>query len=456
MTRTVRQSIGGFVCFLMCTGYVAGLAAEVPSDAFPGASGFGKGSQGGRAGRIFFVTNLEDSGPGSLRQCVESKGPRNCVFRIGGIIELKKPMVVKKDNNSLSILGQTAPGDGILLTTSSKDDTGKLTPFVIKNTNDIVVRHLRVRPQVSNAVPNVDAFTVENSKQVYLDHVSGSWATDENFNAHSNTTNLTVAYSIFGEGLNKHSKCALLGSDPTGPQNITFWRNACVSNRDRNPDNNHFGGSCIEITNNIFFNAASEWGEVFSQFPGGTPIIYSENFFKSGASTVDETFAINWNPINSVADPKIYEHNNKVASPRSKSLVLVAPDTEPYIVSTPPCSQSAPEIGSAEAAYEEVRTKSGAFPRDAVDRRFVEEIGYPEVFGRGSMVTVPGQLPAIKSANPYADEDGDGMADVMEALFGAIVGKTDPWTDGDNNGWSNFDDFMQWLSDERLAGRYPK
>ena len=456
MTRTIRQTIVGFVCLLMGIGYVVGFGAEVPMNAFPGASGFGKGSRGGRAGRIIFVTNLEDSGPGSLRECTESEGPRNCVFRIGGIIELKKPIIVKKDNDSLSILGQTAPGDGILLTINSKDDTAKLTPFLIKNTHDIIVRHLRVRPQVSNTIRNVDAFTVENSKQIYLDHVSGSWATDENFNAHSDTTNLTVAYSIFGEGLNKHSKCALLGSDPSGPQNITFWRNACVSNRDRNPDDNHFGGSCIEITNNIFFNALSEWGEVFSQYPGGTPIIYSENFFKAGASTKDETFAINWNPINSVAKPKIYVHNNKVASPKSKSLVLIAPDTEPYIVSTPPCSQSAPEIGSADAAYEEVRTRSGAFPRDAVDNRFIEEIGLPSVFGRGSMVTTPGQLPTMKSANPYIDEDGDGMADVMEASVGAIVGKADPWIDGDNNGWSNFDDFMQLLSDERIAGRYSK
>src|SRR5690606_32021043 len=116
-----------------------------------------------------------------------------------------------------------------------------------------------------------------NSARVYLDHVSGSWATDENFNAHGDTTELTVAYSIFGEGQDKHSKCVLLGSDPRRPQKITFWRNACISNSDRNPDDNHHGGSCIDIVNNLFFNAKSEWGEIFSQFPGGTPISYVGN-----------------------------------------------------------------------------------------------------------------------------------------------------------------------------------
>ena len=120
-----RLTIVGFVCLLTCIGYVVGLAAEVPLDAFPGASGFGKGARGGRDGRLVFVTNLEDSGPGSLRECAESKGPRNCIFRIGGIIELKTSIAVRKENGSLSILGQTAPGDGVLLTNSSENDAGK-------------------------------------------------------------------------------------------------------------------------------------------------------------------------------------------------------------------------------------------------------------------------------------------------------------------------------------------
>ena len=150
-------------------------------------------------------------------------------------------------------------------------------------------------------MPNVDALTVENSQRVYVDHVSGSWATDENFNAYGQTTELTVAYSIFGEGLRKHSKCALLGSDPTGPQSITFWRNVCVSNNDRNPDNNHYAGSCVDIVDNVFYNAGSEWAEIFTQQPGGTTISLVGNTFKAGPATIQHTYAINWNNIASVA-----------------------------------------------------------------------------------------------------------------------------------------------------------
>lgn len=248
------------------------IAAERQTISFPGADGHGKYSQGGRLGAIIPVTSLADSGPGSLRACAEAQGPRSCIFKVGGIIHLEKPILVLAPNSFLSILGQTAPGGGILITIDDVKEGKIRTPLAVKDAHDVLIRHIRIRPRYPNSVRNVDALTVESSRNVYIDHVSGSWATDENFNSHANTTQLTVAYSLFGEGLNKHSKCALLGSDPRIPQKITFWKNACISNRDRNPDDNHYGGSCIDIINNIFFNAKSEWAEIFSQYPGGTPI----------------------------------------------------------------------------------------------------------------------------------------------------------------------------------------
>ncbi|SDA92796.1 pectate lyase [Sinorhizobium sp. NFACC03] len=423
--------------------------------AFPGAEGFGKTATGGRGGAIVPVTSLGDSGPGTLRACIERSGPRSCVFRISGTIRLKSSLIVNKAASKVSILGQTAPGGGILLTIDQPNTEKRHTPFVIKNAADVVVRHVRVRPRFPSTMRNVDGFTVENSSRVYLDHVSSSWATDENFNAHSTTTDLTVANSIFAEGLNKHSKCALLGSDPKGPQNISFIKNACVSNTDRNPDNNHYAGSCVEIVNNVFYNAGSEWGEVFSQFPGGTPVAYVGNYFKAGPSTNDLSYAINWNEAASVAEPRIYETGNVTWSPPGKSIVAVAPDTQRYMVNAPSCALSTAQLGSAEAAYGQVNLTAGAFPRDAVDVRVIGEIGALGSKGSGKLVNAPGTLPVVADGQPYKDGDGDGMADSAEARFKADSTTSDAWIDGDGNGWSNFDDFMNWLSGERIAGRYP-
>jgi hypothetical protein len=319
-----------------------------------------------------------------------------------------------------------------------------------------VVRHIRIRPRLPNTIKNVHALVIENSQRVYVDHVSVSWATDENISTYSNATDVTIANSILAEGLNKHSKCSLLGADPRTPQNLTFLRNLCLSNRDRNPDNNHYGQSCIEIVNNVFFNAQSEWAEVFAQYPGGTPIAYAGNYFKAGPSTHDLTYAIKAQDAARVADPRIYQEGNVTWAPPTKTIVTVAPDTERFLVSSPPCPLSVSDIAPAAKAYDVVRTKSGAFPRDSLDQAWTKDMGQEGKNGKGRMVTAPGQIPPMQGGAPYKDDDQDGMADSVEAQFGAKPGESDAWATSTPGGPSHFDAFMEWLSQERIAGRYPQ
>src|SRR5438128_11716951 len=108
-------------------------AAQVK--AFPTAEGFGANTIGGRGGRVIEVPNLDDAGPGSFRECAEATGPRTCIFRVGGAIELQSPINVQAANSYLTIAGQTALGDGIQIKNWFLE--------ISYGAHDVIVRHLR-------------------------------------------------------------------------------------------------------------------------------------------------------------------------------------------------------------------------------------------------------------------------------------------------------------------------
>ena len=125
-------------------------ADEPRTPAFPGAEGAGKWARGGRGGRAIVVTNLDDSGPGSLRAALAAKGPRTAVFRVSGTINLKTPLRIVEP--FITVAGQTAPGDGICL---------KNYELQIGATHDVIVRHLRCRPGDKTSKPgDMDALTL--------------------------------------------------------------------------------------------------------------------------------------------------------------------------------------------------------------------------------------------------------------------------------------------------------
>lgn len=123
-------------------------------------------SEGGRGGVVYEVTNLDDSGAGSLREAVEASGPRIVVFRVSGNIELEESLSIR--DPYITIAGQTAPGDGVCLTHQS----------LSIRTDHVIVRYLRVRPSDESG-DEVDAVSVTSGHHIILDHLSTSWSVDE-------------------------------------------------------------------------------------------------------------------------------------------------------------------------------------------------------------------------------------------------------------------------------------
>jgi hypothetical protein len=407
--------------------------------AFPGAEGYGRFAKGGRGGEILFVTTLADTGRGSLRACIEAEGPRVCVFRVSGTIRFEKerPIIF---NPYLTIAGETAPGDGILLTHSGGEDG--LTPLVVKNSHDVVVRHIRVRTDRAgkNRGSN-DSFTIENSERVIFDHVSGSWALDEVYNGHSNNNDLTISRSIFAEGLKDHDKCALLVSDPETTQRISFIRNLCAHNGDRNPDINARPGSCIEIVNNVFYNAAYEFAEVWESY-GGTSVSIVGNHFRAGPSTASGIPAIGRNTIGSTGAAEIYIDDNLIDG----EIQMVSERARPFLVDEPACPLTIDPLPSSEV-LNDVLNQSGARPLDSVDLRIIDDVKNRT----GAIVDKPGEMPILAPGPIVRDRDYDGMPDEWEFEQGMDSTNYNPWDDDDGDGWANLEEYLDYAHQQRLV-----
>jgi pectate lyase len=434
--------------------------------AFPGAEGFGSVTVGGRGGKVIAVTNLNDSGPGSLRAAVDAEGPRIVVFRVSGTIELKSPLRII--NPHITIAGQTAPGEGIAL----RDQHLGIAA------DEVVIRYLRVRLG-DESKTNSDAISGRFFRNIILDHLSASWGTDEVLSLYHNSY-VTIQYCIISEpvGNGRNHKFGAIWGDNYS----TYHHNLFAHNDSRNPRFASGSGN-VDFRNNVIYN----WG--YNSTYGGenlqqnnhkfnfTTVNMVANYYKPGPATrenvrhrivgpstrdgaVDlgkwwvadnivegspEVTADNWLGVE-VSRADIIENLNY-------GLDYRLPEPWPAIAIRP---------YSATEAFENVLARAGASlpKRDTIDARIVEEVrtGTATHGSKGiiSSQADVGGWPELKSLPAPLDSDGDGMPDWWEIQYG--LDPNDPSdSQGDLNGtgYTNVEEYLNG-TDPRVFIDYTK
>lgn len=343
----------------------------------PGAVGYGVETPAGRGGKVYRVTNLNESGAGSLKECVAASGPRVCVFEVSGTIRLTKDL--KITNPNITIAGQTAPSPGIMLRGAA----------LTISASDVLVQHLRIRVGDDPVGPdpgNRDALKIESTspiRNIVVDHCSLSWALDETLTAWETWDDITLSNNIIAEALYEKSNGKKSGYGlyigQSGGGRAAIIGNLMAHTAGRNPLNRSFDAI---IVNNVMYNNYSSNVELQS-LGKAMKVAVVGNTFISGQDTGswNKPISINTDGWPMVSSSKVFisDNTNYTGAPASDHW-SVASSGFPLslkVTSAPIWANGLTALPTAgNMALNHVLKNAGARPadRDSVDKRIVQSV----------------------------------------------------------------------------------
>ena len=455
--------------------------------AFPGAEGGGMYTTGGRGGKVIHVTNLYDSGAGSLRAALAESGPRTIVFDVAGLISLNSTLQIAKGD--VTIAGQTAPGDGICI----KNFSTRV------NASNVIIRFVRFRMGDEKNCED-DAIWGRYFENIILDHCSMSWSTDECSSFYANK-NFTMQWCVLTESLRNsvHGKGKHGYGGIWGGKDASFHHNMLANHDSRNPRIDHpqiYGDYVsthrgnVDCRNNVVYN----WGDnsTYGGENGRFNII--NNYYKPGpaskkisyfvdayASYVKDgvTYADRYPEL--YLSGNIHTGNNDITATNDASAIYWHNGSSymnfnqvfsnPHVLKGPSSEDIFTTTHEAAAAFDKVLAFGGAsLSRDAVDQRACNDAKSGTATfkdgGNGSKngiidtQSAVGGWPAYEASadeiTRVKDTDGDGMPDWFEDRFGL---KKDNPSDGndktlDSYGrYTNLEMYLHYLVKDIVEGQ---
>jgi hypothetical protein len=435
--------------------------------AFPTAEGYGRLASGGRGGRVLHVTNLNDSGPGSLRDAVEQSGPRTVVFDVCGLITLESRLIIRSTNSNLTIAGQTAPGKGICL---------RKYNFGMLGATNVIVRYVRVRPgNISGTT--LDGMGMASSHHCIIDHCSISWTMDEAFSSRS-AKNITLQRTLISEALNaaghkkyppgtEHGYAASIGGDIG-----SFHHNLLAHCAGRNwslaggLDKKGFYIGRLDLRNNVVYNWKNRTTD-----GGAHEVNFIANYYQPGPAT-KWFYALNAQYGGFPGTQQYYFEGNVMPGhfgltnqtagrtatterggklPTDYSPWVDQPFFDPFV-----------KTHTAVDAYTNVLANVGCnFPAlDEHDQRVIAEVRCGTFKFKGSKTGLPGLPDSQEDVGGWEDypeshrpagwdADHDGMPDVWEKAHGLNpADASDGNRDMTGDGYTNLEKYLNSLVGE--------